>query len=174
MNWNELPLEPRHLGVSLGAFKMISEPMVRLAQTVQLSCSDTDTVSEWTETRFHMSHVTTELHRMHPKLFPRLWNVRCIPYTYLASRLILSPNGSKWASTWASSPRRTIECVQNDFYVRWKPCTYLTLTLTPSPNRPKRDLTWPASPRRSIRCDQNDFWAYGMFGVNKAPILHQE
>ena len=35
---NELPLEPRQLGVPSGASKMISEPKVRLVQTVHLSC----------------------------------------------------------------------------------------------------------------------------------------
>jgi hypothetical protein len=33
------------------------------------------------------------------------------PFTYIASRLLLHPNVSKWASTWASSPRSTIGCV---------------------------------------------------------------
>jgi hypothetical protein len=43
---NELPLEARHLGVPSGASKAIYEPMVRLAQTVHLSCTDTNTVSK--------------------------------------------------------------------------------------------------------------------------------
>jgi hypothetical protein len=30
------------------------------------------------------------------------------------------------------------------------------------------------SPRGSTGCVQNDFWAYGMFDVNGAPILHQD
>ena len=47
--------DSRHLGVPLGAHKMISEPMVRLAQTVHLSCTDTNTVSKQTKTRFHMT-----------------------------------------------------------------------------------------------------------------------
>jgi hypothetical protein len=34
MDRNELQLEPRHLGVPLGASKTIPEPMVRLAQTM--------------------------------------------------------------------------------------------------------------------------------------------
>jgi hypothetical protein len=46
-----------------------------VAQTMHLSCIDTNTVSKWTEKRFHM--------------------------TYLASRLALTPNGTKWAFTWA-------------------------------------------------------------------------
>jgi hypothetical protein len=33
---------------------MISEPMVCLAQTMHLSCADTNTVSKWKEVRFHM------------------------------------------------------------------------------------------------------------------------
>jgi hypothetical protein len=58
MDQNEHPLEPRHLGVPSGAFKMISEPTVRLMQTVHLSYTDTNTVSKWTEMRLHMTHVT--------------------------------------------------------------------------------------------------------------------
>jgi hypothetical protein len=67
MDQNELSLEPRHLGVPLGVYKPIFEPMVRLAQTVHLSCSDTNTISERTETRFHMGHVILEFHWVHPK-----------------------------------------------------------------------------------------------------------
>jgi hypothetical protein len=55
---NEHPLEPHHLGVPSGAFKSIYEPTVRLAQTVHLSYTDTNTVSKRTEMRFHMTHIT--------------------------------------------------------------------------------------------------------------------
>jgi hypothetical protein len=55
---NELPLEPHHLGVLSGAFKMISEPLVRLAQIMHHSCTDTNPVSKWTEMSFHLSLVT--------------------------------------------------------------------------------------------------------------------
>jgi len=58
MDRNELPIEPRHLGVPSDASKTISEPMVRLAQTVHLSCTDTNTVSKEKEVRFRMTHVT--------------------------------------------------------------------------------------------------------------------
>ena len=44
-----------------------------------------------------------------------IWYVWRKPCTYLASRLALSPNGPKRASTWASSPGGTIGCVQNNF-----------------------------------------------------------
>ena len=53
---NEIPHDPLHLGVKLGASEMISKPMVCLAQTVHQTCTDTNTISKWTETRFHMTH----------------------------------------------------------------------------------------------------------------------
>jgi hypothetical protein len=37
---------------------MISEAMVYLAQSVHLSCTETNTVSKWIETIFHLSLVT--------------------------------------------------------------------------------------------------------------------
>jgi hypothetical protein len=104
MNWVKHPLEPRHLGVLSGASKMISKPMVCLAQTMHLSSNDTNTISKWTKTRFHMTHVTLEFHRVRPKWLLRLWYVRHKLCTYLASRLALSLNDLNWASTWASSP----------------------------------------------------------------------
>jgi hypothetical protein len=53
-----LPLEPCHLAVAPGAFKTISKPMVCSMQTMHLSCSDTNTISEWIEMSFHLSLVT--------------------------------------------------------------------------------------------------------------------
>jgi hypothetical protein len=37
MDQNDIPHDPRHLGVPSGASKMISEAMVRLTQTMHLS-----------------------------------------------------------------------------------------------------------------------------------------
>jgi hypothetical protein len=37
-DWNKLPLDPCHLAVQSGASKMISEPMIHLAQAVHVSC----------------------------------------------------------------------------------------------------------------------------------------
>jgi hypothetical protein len=56
MDSNKLPFEPRHLGVSSGVSKTISEPIVRPVQTLHLYCTDTDTVSKRTETRVHITH----------------------------------------------------------------------------------------------------------------------
>jgi hypothetical protein len=55
-NSNELPLEARHIRVSSGASKTISEPMVRLAQTTHLYCTNANTVSKWSKTSFHKTH----------------------------------------------------------------------------------------------------------------------
>jgi hypothetical protein len=42
MDQNELPVEPCHQEVPSGSSKMISEPKVPLAQTMHLSCIQTD------------------------------------------------------------------------------------------------------------------------------------
>jgi hypothetical protein len=91
MDQTDLPLEPRHLGVPSSASKMISVPMVCSVLTVHLSCTDTNTISKRTKTRFHTTDVTYEFHQVRPKLFMSLWYVQCKPCTYLASRLALSP-----------------------------------------------------------------------------------
>jgi hypothetical protein len=64
---NEIPHDPRNLGVPFGVCKIFSELVVHLAQTVHLSCTDTNTVSKQTETRFHMNHVTYDFHQARPK-----------------------------------------------------------------------------------------------------------
>jgi hypothetical protein len=53
---NKLPLEPHHQGVSSGASKTISDPIVRSVQNVHLYYTDTNTVNKRIETRFHMTH----------------------------------------------------------------------------------------------------------------------
>jgi hypothetical protein len=115
INWIKHPLGLRHLGVLSGASKMIPEPMICLAQTMHLFWTDTNTISKWTKTKFHMTHVTLGFQRVRPKWFLRLWYVRHKSSTYLTSRLALFLNGLNQASTWASSPRSTIGCIQNDF-----------------------------------------------------------
>jgi hypothetical protein len=67
MEWNELPLEPRNMGVPSGAFKIIFEPMIRLAQTVHLSWVNMSTISKWIKLSFHLSLITQEYHRVRPK-----------------------------------------------------------------------------------------------------------
>jgi hypothetical protein len=92
MDRSKLPLEPRHLGVPSSALKMISMPMVCSLQTVHLSCTDINTVSKWTKTKFHTTHTTYEFHWVRPQLFMSLWYLQCKPWTYLVSKLALSAN----------------------------------------------------------------------------------
>jgi hypothetical protein len=98
-----------------------------LSQTVHLSYTDTNTISKCIEMRFQMINVTKKIHRVRPKWFMSLWYVRRKSCIYLALRLVLSPNRPKWGSTWASSPRSTIRCVQNDF------CAYGTFGANRAP-----------------------------------------
>jgi hypothetical protein len=65
----ELPFEPRHLGVPSSASNMISEAMLDLAQTMQLSCTETNTVSKRSKTSFYLGRDTQEYLLMHPKQF---------------------------------------------------------------------------------------------------------
>jgi hypothetical protein len=89
--------------------------MIRSAQTVHLSYVKISTNSKRTESNIHLSLVTKEHHQVRPKRFLSPWYVRRKPGTYLASRLAIS-NELNQASTWASSPRSTIGCIQNDFW----------------------------------------------------------
>jgi uncharacterized protein YcgL (UPF0745 family) len=54
----QISTRPSPLRSTLGASKMIYEPIVRLTQTEHLCCTDANTVSKQIETRFHMTHVT--------------------------------------------------------------------------------------------------------------------
>jgi hypothetical protein len=54
---------------------------------------------------FHLTHGTYEYHQWRPKWFLSLWYVWRKLCSYLVSRLILSPNRTKWASTWPMSLR---------------------------------------------------------------------
>jgi hypothetical protein len=54
MNWNELPLNPHHLGVPSRAPKMISKPIPCSAQTVHQSCVKINTISNRTKTSFYL------------------------------------------------------------------------------------------------------------------------
>jgi hypothetical protein len=77
------------------------------AEPMHLSCTYTNIVSKRTKMRF-------KFHPVRPKQFLSLWYVRHKLRTYLVSRL--SPNRPKWVSTWASSPRSTIGCNQNNIW----------------------------------------------------------
>jgi hypothetical protein len=87
-----LPTSPRS---SIVCVRKISDSMVCSAQIVHLLCVMISTISKRTKISFHLSLVTLEYHRVHPKRFLSLWYVWRKPCTYLASRLSVSPNGMK-------------------------------------------------------------------------------
>ena len=55
---NEIPHDPRHLGLPSGASKVIFEPWVRSLQTVHLSSVKISTISKRTKTSFQLSFIT--------------------------------------------------------------------------------------------------------------------
>jgi hypothetical protein len=116
MHRNKIIHDLCHLAGPSCASRTISEPMVCSTQTLHLSCTNTNTISKWSEMRFHMNHVTLEFHRVRVKWFLSLLYVRHKPWTYRVSRFALSLNGPKRVSTWASSPRSTNGCIQNDIW----------------------------------------------------------
>jgi hypothetical protein len=84
-----------------------------LAQIVQLSSHQHYLQINWNEIPCYPSHLGVPSGAF--KMISEPWYIRHKPCTNYASRLALSPNGPKRVSTWALSPRRTLECIQNDF-----------------------------------------------------------
>jgi hypothetical protein len=158
---NENRHDPCQLAVPLGASKIIFEPVVRLAETVHLSSTKITTISKRTQRSFQLSLITKEYHRVRPQWFQSLWYVWGKPCTCIALTITVSPNRPKRDSTWPTSPRSSMGCIQNDFWALWyiqrEPCTYLASRLALSPNGPKQASTWASSPRSTIGCIQNDF-----------------
>jgi hypothetical protein len=176
--------------------------MVHSVQTVHLSFTEINTFSKQTQMSFHMTHITEEFDRVHPKRSPSILHVWRKSCTYLALRLTLS---LKWfLSLWHIQHKPCTNITsrltpsltdQNEHpldwhqlgvpwvwptqfpcprYVRHKLCTHLALRLTLSPYRPEWAYTWPTSPRSSIRHTQNDSHAHGTFGANRAPMSRRD
>jgi hypothetical protein len=131
MDQNEIPQDPRHLGVSSCACKTISEPMVCSVQTMHLSCVKIRTISKWTKTSFHLSLVSSN-------------SIGCIQNNFLAYGMFAEPMHlsctnivSKWTEMiFEFHPVRPKQ-FQSPWYVQRKPCTYLASRLALSPNGPK-------------------------------------
>jgi hypothetical protein len=152
MNWIKHPLDPHQLGVPSNASKKIYVPTVCLAQTVHLSWTDTITVSKWTKTRFHMTHVTLEFHRVHQQQFLSVAQTVHLSCTD-------TNTFTKWTKMRFHMTHVTIEfhrvCpkwFQRLLYVWHKPCTYLASRFALSPNGMNRASTWASSPRSTIGC----------------------
>ena len=148
-----------------------------------------------------MTHVTKEFHRVRPKRFLSLWYLWRKPCTYLAPTPTLSPNEPKRDSTLSTSPWSSIAPILHRHWlptdknktphdprhlgvpsgasksiskpmVCSAPTVHLSCTNTGSQQTETR-FHRSTSPRSTIGCVQNDFRAYGMFGANRAPILHR-
>jgi hypothetical protein len=128
---------------------------------MHISCTNTNTNTlNGLTMRFHMTQLTLEFHRVRLKWFPSPWYIRYKSCTYLASRLVVSPNGSNRASTWAyhlGELSVVFKTTSNPMVRLAQQFTNLAPILTLSLNRLKWDSTWPTSPRCSIRCVQNIF-----------------
>jgi hypothetical protein len=151
--------------------------MVRLMQTVHQSCTNTNTVSKWTETRFDMTHVTRGSFGCVQNDF---WAYGTISATMHLSCIKIRTISKRTETSFLLSlvtleyHRVCLKWLLCQSYVWRKLFTYLELTLTPYPNEPKRDLTRPTSPRGSIGCVENDLQAYGTFNTHHAPIFRQD
>ena len=64
---NEIPHDPRHLGVPSGVSETISEPMVRSAQTMQLCCIKISTIFKQTENELPLEPRHLGVPSIHPK-----------------------------------------------------------------------------------------------------------
>jgi hypothetical protein len=177
MDQNEIPQDPRDLGVRSDASKTISKAVVCSAETVHQFCIKISTIFERTESSFHLSLINQECHRVRPKWFLCLWYVRRKPCNYLASRITL------YQMNWVKHPLelRHLGVISGASKTISEPTvclaqtyTYLAPTPTLSQNGPKRDFIWPTPPWNSIGCVQNDLWGCGTFGTNRAPILRQD
>jgi hypothetical protein len=176
MDRNELPLEPRNLGIPSGASKTISKRIVHLAQTLHLSCPNTNTLSKLTEMRFHRTHhrgVPSGGSKMIFEHMVLLLQTMHLSYVKIITSSIWTETSFHLRLVTLEYHRVSTKQFLSLWYVWRKPCTYLALTLTLSPNGPKWDFGWPMTPRNSISCIKNNFQAYGMFSVNRAPILCQ-
>ena len=111
----EIPHNPRHLGAPSGASKTISEPMVCLAQTVHLSCTNTNNISNGpNEIPHDPRHLGVSSGASKMISDPMVHSAQTVHRSYVTISII--PNGPKWACSWASTPRSTIGCVLNDIW----------------------------------------------------------
>jgi hypothetical protein len=99
---------------TMGASKMIYEPVVHLARTMHLLASKLALSPNGRNEIPHDPH-----HLLVPSCAPKLifeLVVRSAQTMHLScTNTTLSPDGPKWGSTWPASPRSSIRYVQNDF-----------------------------------------------------------
>ena len=148
---------------------MISEPC--LEQTVHLSCTNTNTISKRTETRFHLSLI-----------------IGCVQNDFWAYVTFVTnrPHILHKYEHYIQMDRNEIPLEPRHLGVLWcavkmisEPCLQQTVHLSCTnantiSKRMKTRSTWALSPRSSIGCVQNDFRDQGTFGAKLAIILRQD
>jgi hypothetical protein len=140
--------------------------MVRLAQIMHQSCTNTNIVSKWTKT--HGPH-----HLGDPSSAPKIISEPMICSTqsvHLLCVKISSMSKHTESSFHLSLVTEEYHWMRPNWllslrYIRHKSCTYHALMLTVF-KRTQTDSKWPTSPWSSIGCVQNNFWAYGTFCEN--------
>jgi hypothetical protein len=145
---------------------------------LHLSCTDTNTISKCTKTRFHMTHITLEFHWVRPKWFSEamVHSEQTVHLSCIKISTIFERSGSSFHLSLVTleyyrvRPKRFLIL----WYVWHKPCTYLTSRLAISLNSLDRASTWASSPRSTIGSVQIDLSACGTFSTNRAPILRQD
>ena len=110
---NDIPHDPRHLGVPLGASKTISEPMVRLGKPcTYLTSTLTPSPNGPNEIPHGPRHLGVPSGASKTISEPLVCLAQTMHLLYINTITI-----SKWTerdSTWPTSPRSSIGCVQND------------------------------------------------------------
>jgi hypothetical protein len=81
------------------ASRLAVSPMDRTELHQTFISTDANNVSKQIETRFHMTHITKEFHRVPQIMFLSLRYVQRKTCNNLASRVAISPNGPNQAST---------------------------------------------------------------------------
>jgi hypothetical protein len=72
-DWNEIPHEPHDLGASSVHVKRFPSLLYVRHKPCTYGASSLSTISKWNETSIHLSLITKEYHRVHPKWFMSLW-----------------------------------------------------------------------------------------------------
>jgi hypothetical protein len=166
-----LPVEPHHLVVPSGAYKMISEPMVGkprtyLAPTRTLSPNGKKRDSTWSTSLGVPSGASKTISE------PMVRSMQTVHLSYVKISTIPKLTEHSLGPRHQGVPSGVSKMISKPM-VRLAQTVHLSaLTLTLSPNGKKWDSTWSTSPRSTIVCIQNDFQAYGTFDANREPILH--
>jgi hypothetical protein len=172
MDQNELPLDPCHLGVLLGAPKMIFEPLACLAQTVHLSCVEINC----TELPLDPCHlgVPSGARKMISKPTACSAQTRHLSYVKITTISKETKISFHFTCVTLEFHRLCPKWFMSLWYVHPNLCTYLAPRLTLSSNGPKPASTRPMSPRSSIGCSKNNIRAYCTFSANRATILRRD